>query len=432
MMRRRLSITLVVFGLFAGACGGTSDEPEATTAAPPPAPVTTLSPIATTTLATTTAAVTTTRPPPTTTEAPPLPAPGEILAALNTAMARMPEFLGTGQGFVKVDIDTPDADALVRQLAVGGGPAGGDFWQLTLLEINTPALSQSFFVQDRTVDGIDYDQDPITGLWTVDQDPEPDPVDDAFAGRLSLSGMALEVSADGYVLTGAYPDDPTVQLVTIEIDGATERRSLLRSISVRSRVPRSGFEGLITADGDDLYLTQRIDVTTYGLEIGDIAAPPTGIATQLVPDPEAPFMTSIPADWEQVSADELEFAGFTDGYIAPSGLALLVLVEDLAGTRITTLGEYADAIVSVALTGFEISLFDATSTLRGGFSWIIAGVDPIDGTAFRRLVYVTAQGVGVNLTFLQGPDPETGLPTAAWEESQALIDFMVSSFMVNR
>ena len=143
-------------------------------------------------------------------------------------------------------------------------------------------------------------------------------------------------------------------------------------------------------------------------------------------------MTSIPADWEQVSADELEFAGFTDGYIAPSGLALLVLVEDLAGTRITTLGEYADAIVSVALTGFEISLFDATSTLRGGFSWIIAGVDPIDGTAFRRLVYVTAQGVGVNLTFLQGPDPETGLPTAAWEESQALIDFMVSSFMVNR
>ena len=429
MMRTRLSTTLVVFGLFVGACGGTSDEPAATTAAPPPAPPTTRLPIATTVSPTTTVAVTTTQaPPPTTTEAPPLPAPAEILAALNTAMARMPEFLGTGQGFVKVDIDTPDDDALVRQLAVGGGPPGGDFWQLTLLEINTPTLSQSFFVQDRTVDGIDYDQDPTTGVWTVAEDPEPDPVYDAFAGQLSLSGMALDVSGDGYVLTGAYPDDPTVRLVTIEVDGST---SLLRSISVRSRVSRSGVEGLIT-DGDDLYLTQRIDVTTYGLDIGDIAAPPTGIATRLVPDPEAPFMTSIPTDWEQVSAEELEFAGFTDGYIAPSGLALLVLVEDLAGTGITTLGEYAAAIVSVPLAGFEISLFDATSTLQGGFAWIIAGIDPIDGSAFRRLVYVTAEGAGVNLTFIQGPDPETGLPTAAWEESQALIDFMLNSFMVNR
>ena len=313
-------------------------------------------------------------------------------------------------------------------MAVGGGLAGGDFWQLTLLEINTPALSQSFFAQDRTVDGIEYEQDPITGVWAVDEGQGPDPVEDAFAGRLSLSGMAMEVTDRGYTLTGAYPDDPTVALVTLEIDGLTAR---LHSISIRSRVPRSDFEGLIAVEGDDLFVTQRIDVTTYSLDVAEIAAPPTGVATRLVPDPEAELMTSIPTDWEPLAAAEVQLAGLTDGYVAPNGLALLVLIEDLAGTGITSLGEYADAIASVALAGFELSTFDATTTLQGGPAWIIAGMDPTDGTAFRRLVYLTVQGVGVNVTFLQGPDPETGLPTAAWEESQALIDFMINSFMVN-
>ena len=105
-------------------------------------------------------------------------------------------------------------------------------------------------------------------------------------------------------------------------------------------------------------------------------------------------------------------------------------MEDLAGTGITSLGGYADA-VSFVLSEFELSRFDAISTLQGGFVWIIDGIDPSDGSAFRRLLYVTPDLIAVNLTFVQGLDPETGELTTAWENSQALIDFMLNSFVVD-
>lgn len=38
--------------------------------------------------------------------------------------------------------------------------------------------------------------------------------------------------------------------------------------------------------------------------------------------------------------------------------------------------------------------------------------------------------MGVNPTFVQGIDEETGLPADTWDAAQDLIDFMVNSFMV--
>ena len=126
-MRRRVLTIITSLALAASACGGGSDEPEATQAlaapqTPVPAPTTT-SPPPTTTAA---PAPTTAAPPATTTTtAVPLPDGQELLMMTNEAMAQMPEFLGTGRGVVKEAIDAPDSAALVTQLAVGGGPAGG-------------------------------------------------------------------------------------------------------------------------------------------------------------------------------------------------------------------------------------------------------------------------------------------------------------------
>jgi hypothetical protein len=346
---------------------------------------------------------------------------------MNTAMAQMPEFLGTGLGTVKESEDDPDADAVLTQFAVGGGPAGGDFWQLTMLEFNVPSLEQSYFTQDRVVDGVAYSQDVDTGVWEIVEDADPNPVEEAFAGRLDLADIVVERTSTGWTLTGTYPADPTVDLVSVDLDGVNGR--LLR-VAMQSRLPRSEFAGLV-GSGPDLVLAQRVDVTTYALDVGPITAPPVGTATVLIPDPEAPFLVSIPADWEQFPIEELDASGFTDGYIGPRGIGLLVLLEDLTGTGITNLGGYADAVQTNALVDFNITYSDSINTLQGGFAWLISGTDPTDGAAFRRLLYVTPDGIAVNLTFVQGLDPETGLLTEAWDESQGLIDFMLNSFMVD-
>lgn len=431
MTIRPLMAAVTCLVLVATACGGGSEEPAAPTTAPPPpttaTPTTTAPPTTTTTTVAPTTTPATTTGPATTTTAAPLPDGDELLAALNRAMAQMPEFLATGRGFIKETADTPNDEAFVTQTAVGGGVAGGDFWQLSLLGFATPGLEQTFFAQERTVAGIDYEQDPVTGVWEIDESTDPDPVEDAFAGSLDLVAVTVAEGPSGFLVTGGYPADPTVESVTVEIDGSDDR---LASITVRSTIPRSELQGLVPLEGDDLVATQLVDVTTYELDVAAVAAPPVGRATAIVPGPQAPFITSIPDDWERLSEADLQASGLTDAYLAPNDLALLMLTEDLRGSGIGSLEEYADVIATQVLTDFAVESSQPARTLQGGGAWIISGTDPTDGTAFRRLLYVSRDGMGVNLTFVQGIDEETGEPAESWDASRGLIDFMINSFMV--
>ena len=287
-MRRRVLTIITSLALAASACGGGSDEPEATQApaapqTPVPAPTTT-SPPPTTTAA---PAPTTAAPPATTTTtAVPLPDGQELLMMTNEAMAQMPEFLGTGRGVVKEAIDAPDSAALVTQLAVGGGPAGGDFWQLTLVNFNTPSLQDSFLVQQRTVDGVDYDQDPETGAWEIDTVTDPDPVEDVFAGRLELSDIIVQTGPGGYTLIGSYPADDNVDTVVLEVLADS---GLLLSVTVFSHAPRREFAGLVPLDGDDLIVNQQIDVTTYAVEIAPHRRTAAGYTHGSDPQPRRPL-----------------------------------------------------------------------------------------------------------------------------------------------
>ncbi len=132
-----------------------------------------------------------------------------------------------------------------------------------------------------------------------------------------------------------------------------------------------------------------------------------------------------------ISAAEAAQSGADFGYVGPRGITLLVLIEDLEGTGITRIGEYADALAAFVFSEMELTLFDATTTLQGRNAWLVYGRDPARDFEFRRLVYLSQSGVGVNLTFVQGPDPDTGEPTEAWADSQELLDFMINSFLVD-
>lgn len=428
-MRGRL-VTLVVSVLVVGAaCSGGSDEPQApaaTTAAPTPAPTT--APPATTTTAPPPSTTEAPPEPTTTTTSPPLPDGAELLAAMNSAMMQHPVFIGAGQGYITEGADSPTSEALISQLAVGGGPAGLDFWQLTVLDIDTPALQQTVYVQTRVVDGVTYSQNPSSGVWEIDETTDPDPVDDAFSGSLDLADVSVSRSGAGYTVTGTYAPDPMIDSVSVTVDPGSGR---LRTIELLSRVPRSEFEGIVAADGDDLFFTSRIDVTAYDVAMPAVVAPPIGVSTQLVPGTDASFLTSIPSDWVPLTDQEVADTGATLGFKGPDGIVLLILVEDLSGTQITSLGGYADALVQFVFSAMDLTYFDAVKTLQGTDAWLIAGRDPVREFDFERLVYLTAEGVGVNLTFVQGLDPETGERTLAWDERRDLIDFMINSFLLN-
>jgi hypothetical protein len=428
-IHRSVAPVVACLALVAAACGGSSGDPAASTQAPPPAtsatPKTPAPPPPTTTAAPTLA--TTLVPVPTTTTASPLPDGRELLAAMNAAMAEMPTFLGSGRGFVKEAPDTLDADAYVEQFFFGGGIAGGDFWGITLAAFNTPGLTQSFVSGSRTVAGVDYSQD-LSGMWEVDDDGAPDPIEDAVDGRLEMADVTVTKSPFGYVLTGTYPTDPDVVEVVVEINANTSR---LHSLSFHSRLARSEFEGLIPADGGDLFLTQRADVTAYDVDIANIAAPPVGRQTVIIPGLDSPFITSIPGNWEQLPASDIDAIDVTDAYIGPEQIGLLVVVEDLAGTGITTLDEYVNFLVQVALAdSVTIDVSDPTSTLQGERAWIGTGTANLDGSKFRRLVYMTPDGIGVNISFVQGIDEATNELTPNWDTSQDLIAFMLNSFLV--
>ena len=169
-------------------------------------------------------------------------------------MAARPDFLATAIGHIKESADTPDAEAYISQQIIGGRVAGGDGWQLITVDLSTPGLDQSFTGQRRTVAGVEYEQDPATGIWDVDADSGPNPVDDALAGRLTLSRLSIERTANGFALTGTYPADPAVQRVRVEVDGATNR---LRAVGIVAEEPRATLEGLIEQDGGPLHSTQR-------------------------------------------------------------------------------------------------------------------------------------------------------------------------------
>ena len=344
-------------------------------------------------------------------------------------MAARPDFLATAIGHIKESADTPDAEAYISQQIIGGGVAGGGGWQLITVDLSTPGLDQSFTGQRRTVAGVEYEQDPATGIWDVDADSGPNPVDDALAGRLTLSRLSIERTANGFALTGTYPADPAVQRVRVEVDGATNR---LRAVGIVAEEPRATLEGLIEQDGGPLHSTQRFDVASYDFDVAPIVVPPLGRATFVAPDRGAAFLVSVPDGWEPIPEDELNTGGgIVFGYEAPENNALILLLDFVASTDLNTLEKYAVFVEDQALAGLFIESSLPVTTLQGAQAWQFEGIDPDEGWHFKRLVYMSPQAVAFNVVLVQGLD-ELGLPVTAWDEDPALVDFILNSFLVFR
>ena len=423
MIIRRLSRTAACLTLVAAACGGGSDEPTATTRA---AAVTTRAPAVTTTGAPATTPAppppTTSAPAPTTEVPPPLPTTdpppnaNELLAALNNAMARSGSVLARGLALLSESADFSDPFAM--GVVAGGRSAEGDTWLLNSFSFDTPGFTREIAGESRTVDGVSYDQDPVTGVWSVDPEDEPDPFDAAFDGELDLSGVSVEFAEDGYILRGEYTTTDTVYTIDVAVDAFDNRLVAMRAIW---REPREDIADLIGADGEDVYLSQTIDVERYDTPVAAVLAPPEGLITVIRPEPFGDMTLQVPGDWEGLSPDEIARAGVTDGLVSPAGdLALLILIENIVPLGVETLEAYVALIRDLVLVDFDVTTSEETTTIQGERAWLLGGTFLEDGTPFRRFLYLSGEGIAFNASFVG--DPVTS------EDNLELISFLLNTF----
>ena len=422
MIIRHLSRTAACLALVAAACGGGSEEPTVTTGTPAAsttaAPATTPAPPPPTTSA---PAPTTAAPPAPTTAAPPPPTnpppdADELLAALNDAMARSGSVLAGG--LVLLSESAGFSNPFAMGTVAGGRSADGESWLLSSLSFDTPGFTGEIAGESRTVDGVSYDQDPQTGMWSVEPDDEPDPFDAAFDGELELSGLSVEFAEDGYILRGEFTKTDTVYTIDVAVDAFDNRLIAMRAVW---REPREDVADLIGADGDDVYVSQTIDVERYDAPVAAVLAPPEGLATVILPEPFGDMTLQVPSDWEGLSPDEIARAGVTDGLVSPAGdLALLILIENVAPLGVVTLEAYVELIRDLVLVDFDITTSQETTTIQGERAWLLAGTFLEDSTPFRRFLYLSNDGVAFNASFIG--DPVTS------EENVELIRFLLNTF----
>ena len=345
--------------------------------------------------------------------------PAELLASMNAAMAAGPSFL------VDFDLHVKDSAAAATDLLTGQGTGGnasrGNEWVRGSLGAANPALTAVLEVDGRTVDGVDYQRSPFTGVWERTADNEYDAIDAALTGELELEGLSADEAIGGYVLRGQVPSQPQIEQVEVLLD-RTDR--VVSHIEVVSAEPRTEYANLVPAEGGPLYQFEELTARDYGADVARAVAPPDGLATSRWTSDQHPFQIQVPKDWTPASAAELTDIGATAAFYNED-LLIAIVEEDLVelGVGETTLEDYTTA-TSGFLTDQQltVSAVDQATTLQGEPSSMIAGSDQADFSRFRRLVHLHDRTLGFNASFFG--------PKLRIQENEGLIDFILNSFLV--
>jgi hypothetical protein len=334
-------------------------------------------------------------------------------------MAKGPSFLIETEAHVK------DSAAAAKDLFVGRASGGqsslGNAWLSGRIDVTNAALSAVISADARAVDGVDYEQHPLTGLWEIDKDDEYNAVDAALSGELQLDDLTADEALGGYVLRGRVPADPTVESVELLVD-ATDL--VITQIEETSAPPRSQYGGLVPAEGGALYTFVRVTLRDYGADVAVAIAPPEGLSTNRWSSDDHPFELQIPKEWEAVPPSALAEVGASAAF-AKDDLALIIVEEDLveAGIGETTLDNYTRFIESsLATDELTVESIDEGSTLQGEPAAILHGADEVDFIRSRQLVYLHELTVGFRAAFAG--------PKLRMQEADALTDFILNTFLV--
>ncbi|GMR02919.1 MAG: hypothetical protein BMS9Abin20_1273 [Acidimicrobiia bacterium] len=376
---------------------------------------------------TTAAASTTTQAAPTTqatttTEASAAADPEALLEAVNAAMASEGSFLG--EGTLKMMDADDEATVNVNAELRGGESSADSSWILSIMDIASGAFAGSLQWEIREVDGVQFEQNPVSGEWEIDEDRSDNPVEDILHGRLTLADTSAEDLPDGFLITGTYPKDETIEFVSIEV-GADDL--LVRSLTSVARDVRSEFAALVPRGTADIISITMWYFGDYGIDIAAALAPPEATPTAITRFEGGTFQLQIPTAWTEVSQEEMAASELEAdrAWALDDGLLLLVTTDDLIelGIGTTTTEDYIDILLVDVLSEEFVDEPIVTINRQGEEIGLISGSTSLDENPFMRLVALREGTIAFNATVVGVQD--------AFDENIDTIEFILNSLLIN-
>jgi len=249
-------------------------------------------------------------------------------------------------------------------------------------------------------------------------------VRDTIAGTLTIGDPRAEETPGGYLISGTYPADPTVELVTITVG---QDDLLVRSIETRTLRPRSELAGLVPEGDGDVSRTNRWNFGEFGIELAPTFAPPKDTPTSITRINGGAFQIQIPVAWNEATVEEMANAGLTvdRAWGSEGQIVLMVITDDLveAGVGSKTLGEYVELLTSSALEDSVVEDTIVTVNVQGKPITIIKGTTDDSGDiSFLRLVSLPDPTAAYNVTVVG--------PKAAFESNIDAILFVLNTFLI--
>ena len=374
-------------------------------------------------ITTTQATTTTTVPATTTTEAPVTADPDALLVSVNGATADQESFLAVGS-LTMTDADDP-ATEYVSAVLRGGQSSPDNSWIVSIMDVASGDFAGILQWELREVDAVRYEQNPISGEWSIDEDGNSNPVRDTIDATLTLAGATAEEIPGGYRITGTYPSDPTVESVELEVSADN---LLVRRLTTRSRDTRTEMAGLVPEGDSDIITTNVWNFGDYGVDIAPTFAPPQDTPTAITRFSGGTFAVQIPTEWSEASAEEViaSESGVDTIWSSDDGILMPVVIDDLVemGIGSTTLEDYVEIISTDALANAVIEDTIITVNGQGKPIALLRGTsDETGAVRFIRLITVVDDTIAFNITIVADAD--------IYEENQGTILFLLNSLIIN-
>jgi len=304
------------------------------------------------------------------------PEPQVLLEGINATMAAVDTFHFEAVLAVKVDSESEAQLLSVQSEGEGETKADGDGWTIVRININNVDYVGTLTFESRTVDGIRYAQDPLTGEWEIDEGADPEDEDNLFealmVGRLRMNNVAAEIDfLDGvsvYRVTGSaldYPEPVDRVVLWVDVD-----ELLVYRVQIEEHVIAAEYEGLVSQELQELFqisiyhlsrFNQPFEVTAP--EVKPLPTPtPRPTPTPSVTEPAAP--TNVRATAGYGTATVQWEAPVQDG---GSPIITYTVTSHPGGLKVTTDGT-TPWVVFPGLTNYTTYTFTITATNSVGSS----------------------------------------------------------------
>lgn len=337
-------------------------------------------------------------------------------------MASQDSFLGTGT-LTMMDADDAAAVHVTADLR-GGQASSSNNWIVSIMDVTAGELRGSLLWEIREIDDVQYDQNPLTGEWEIDEDRSENPVQDILRGTLTLADVSVEDLGDGYLITGTYPEDATIEFISIEV-GSDDL--LVRNFTSVSRQTRGEFAGLVPQGDADIISIAQWEFGDFGIGLTPATEPIEGLPTAITRFEGGLFQLQIPTAWAELTPAEIADAelGVDRAWSTDEGLLLLVATDDLIelGFGSTTTDDYIDLVLEEVLVEEFIDESNLSVNVQGKEVGSIIGETSPDRNPFIRIIAVQEETIAFNATILA--------TQAAFETNIAAIEFILNSLLID-